>query len=51
LPLRSEHLKHRNHELEFWDLVGRLLRGWEERKVWLNKNEHLLGWERLEPSV
>ena len=45
------HLKHRNHESEFWDLVGRLLPDWQERKARLDKNEHMLGWEKVEASV
>ncbi|MDR6901492.1 SprT family zinc-dependent metalloprotease [Rhizobium miluonense] len=45
------HLKHRNHEPEFWNLVGRVLPDWETRKDWLDKNEHMLGWEKVEPSV
>ncbi|WP_426289714.1 M48 family metallopeptidase (plasmid) [Ensifer adhaerens] len=44
------HLKHRHHEQEFWKLVGRILPDWEMRKVWLDKNEHLLGWEKVEPA-
>jgi predicted metal-dependent hydrolase len=43
------HLKHRNHEPEFWNLVGRILPDWEARKAWLDKNEHMLGWERVAP--
>lgn len=42
------HLKHRNHDPEFWDLVGRVLPDWQERKAWLDKNEHMLGWEKVE---
>ena len=44
------HLKHRNHEPEFWNLVGRILPDWEARKDWLDRNEHLLGWEKVEPA-
>jgi len=44
-------LKHRNHEPEFWDLVGRVLPDWKERKAWLDKHEHMLGWEKVEPVV
>lgn len=44
------HLRHRNHAPEFWDLVGSILPDWEVRKRWLDENEHLLGWERPEPS-
>lgn len=45
------HLKHRNHEPEFWNLVGRVLPDWQDRKAWLDKNEHLLGWEKVETSM
>ena len=45
------HLRHRNHEPEFWSLVGSILPDWEARKDWLDKNEHMLGWEKVEPSV
>lgn len=44
------HLKHRNHEPEFWSLVGQILPDWEARKAWLDKNEHMLGWEKVEPA-
>ncbi|MFQ6158012.1 M48 family metallopeptidase [Sinorhizobium meliloti] len=44
------HLRHRNHEQEFWNLVGRILPDWEARKVWLDRNEHLLGWEKVAPA-
>ena len=42
------HLTHRNYEPEFWDLVGRVLPDSQERKGWLDKNEHMLGWEKVE---
>ena len=45
------HLKLRNHEPEFWNLVGRVLPDWEVRKAWLDKNEHMLGWQKVEPVV
>jgi predicted metal-dependent hydrolase len=45
------HLKHRNHEPEFWNLVGRILPDWETRKDWLDKNEHMLGWQKVEPTA
>ncbi|MDV4180210.1 SprT family zinc-dependent metalloprotease [Rhizobium brockwellii] len=45
------HLKHRNHEPEFWNLVGRVLPDWEARKAWLDKNEYMLGWEKVEAST
>ena len=44
------HLRHRNHDPEFWQLVGQILPDWEARKVWLDRNEHLLGWEKVEPT-
>jgi len=43
------HLRHRHHQPEFWSLVGSILPDWEARKSWLDKNEHLLGWEKVEP--
>lgn len=43
------HLRHRNHAPEFWSLVGSMLPDWEARKSWLAQNEHLLGWEKVEP--
>ncbi|NTI75989.1 metal-dependent hydrolase [Agrobacterium sp. 13-626] len=43
------HLKHRNHEPEFWQLVGSILPDWQSRKDWLDKNEHMLGWEKVGP--
>lgn len=43
------HLEHRNHGPEFWGLVGRILPDWEARKTWLDRNEHMLGWEKVEP--
>jgi len=43
------HLKHRNHAPEFWTLVGQMLPDWEARKAWLDNNEHMLGWEKVEP--
>lgn len=44
------HLKHRNHEPEFWDLVGRVLPDWQASKNWLDKNEHMLGWDKVTPA-
>lgn len=44
------HLRHRNHDPEFWQLVGQILPDWEARKAWLDGNEHLLGWEKVEPT-
>lgn len=44
------HLRHRHHAPEFWNLIGLILPGWETRKSWLDNNEHLLGWEKVQPS-
>ncbi len=48
---RRRHLRHRNQELEFWHLVGSMLPDWEARKAWLDRNEHMLGWEKVEPTA
>ncbi|WP_281040275.1 M48 metallopeptidase family protein [Rhizobium ruizarguesonis] len=40
------HLRNRNHEPEFWNLVGRILPDWEARKAWLDKNG-----EKVEPAA
>lgn len=45
------HLRHRNHEPEFWRLVGSILPDLEARKAWLDQNEHMLGWEKVEPMA
>lgn len=45
------HLRHRHHQDEFWSLVGSILPDWQVRKDWLDENEHMLGWEKVEPSV
>ena len=44
------HLRHRNHEPEFWAIVGSILPDFEARKHWLDANEHMLGWEKVEPT-
>lgn len=44
------HLRFRNHETEFWNLIGSILPDWEGRKSWLDKNEHLLDWKKVEPK-
>jgi predicted metal-dependent hydrolase len=44
------HLRHRNHDQEFWNLVGSILPDWEARKAWLNQNEYFLTLRRLEPA-
>lgn len=45
------HLRHRNHEPAFWQLLGSILPDWQTRKAWLDRNEHLLGFERVEPRT
>jgi predicted metal-dependent hydrolase len=45
------HIRHRNHDPEFWRLVGSIIHDWEERKLWLERNEHLLGFEKVEPAL
>jgi len=44
------HLRVRNHGPEFWQLVGSILPDWQMRKSWLDQNEHLLGWEKVQPA-
>ncbi|MGO4527268.1 M48 family metallopeptidase [Microvirga sp. 2MCAF35] len=44
------HLRHRNHDRDFWSLVAAILPDWEVRKAWLDQNEHLLVLHRLEPG-
>lgn len=41
------HLRHRNHDRDFWGLVGSILPDWEARKAWLDENEHFLTLKRL----
>lgn len=41
------HLKQRNHDEEFWTLVGSILPDWQLRKKWLDQNEHLLSLNRV----
>lgn len=43
------HLRHRNHDKGFWALVASILPDWESRKMWLDRNEHFLNLQRLEP--
>lgn len=45
------HLRHRTHDAAFWGLVGALLPDWQTRKGWLDRNEHLLKLERVEPGI
>ncbi|MGG7581515.1 M48 metallopeptidase family protein [Rhizobium sp. NLR17b] len=35
----------------FGHLSGPFLPDWAERKAWLDKNEHLLGWETVESAA
>ena len=44
------HLRHRNHDKEFWRSIGTILPDWEDRKAWLDGNEHFLTLRRVEPS-
>jgi predicted metal-dependent hydrolase len=44
------HLRHRNHDPEFWKLVGSILPDWEVRKVWLDRNENFLQLQTIKPS-
>jgi hypothetical protein len=44
------HLRHRNHDPAFWELVGTILPDWETRKSWLDENEHLLDLRRVKPT-
>ena len=45
------HLRHRNHDKAFWSLVGSIMPDYEARKTWLERNEHMLGLERIAESV
>lgn len=36
------HLRHRNHDGKFWELVRSVLPDYEERKQWLERNEKLV---------
>jgi predicted metal-dependent hydrolase len=42
------HIPHRNHDQEFWNLVGTILPDWETRKAWLDRNENFLELRRVE---
>lgn len=44
------HLRHRNHDRSFWGVVGSILPDWENRKAWLDRNEHFLSLRRVEPT-
>lgn len=39
------HLKYRTHGSAFWRFLKSILPGFEKSKTWLEKNEHLLGYE------
>ena len=43
------HLRHRNHDRDFWRSVGTILPDWEARKAWLDGNEHFLTLRRVGP--
>lgn len=45
------HLRHRNHDPEFWGLVATIIPDWQDRKGWLDRNEHLLGWRNVAISA
>jgi predicted metal-dependent hydrolase len=42
------HLRHRNHDKPFWNLVGSIIPDYQARKVWLDQNEHMLAINRVE---
>lgn len=44
------HLRHRTHNRRFWGLVATLLSDWEPRKDWLDRNEHFLTLNRVQPE-
>jgi len=44
------HLRHRNHDGSFRTLVGSLLPDWQTRKAWLDRNEHFLRLQQVEPT-
>ncbi|MEP9400151.1 SprT family zinc-dependent metalloprotease [Mesorhizobium sp. KR2-14] len=44
------HLRHRNHDRDFWGLIGTILPDWEVRKAWLDQNEHFLALRRVEAT-
>src|SRR3954464_9172769 len=44
------HLRHRTHDQAFWTLVGTILPDWEVRKAWLDRNEHFLKLQRVQPA-
>ena len=45
------HLRHRNHDKPFWNLVGAILPDYATRKAWLEQNAHLLALHKIEPST
>lgn len=44
------HLQHRHHDPAFWAFVATIIPDWQDRKGWLDRNEHLLGWQKVETS-
>ncbi|WP_220151420.1 M48 family metallopeptidase [Thalassospira profundimaris] len=42
------HLRHRNHDKPFWNLVGSILPDYSARKTWLDQNAHMLAINRVE---
>ncbi len=42
------HLRHRSHDIAFWNLVGSILPDWQARKAWLDQNERFLSLDRLD---
>jgi hypothetical protein len=44
------HLRERNHDVAFWQLIGTLLPDWERRKARLAQNERFLTLRRIEPA-
>jgi len=45
------HLRHRNHDQNFWRLVKQILPDYEARKDWLDKNEHMLAINKVTPGI
>ena len=43
------HLRVRNHQCEFWRLVGAVLPGFEAQRRWLRANGHLLSLQPARP--
>jgi len=45
------HLRHRNHDKAFWSLVSSIMPDYEARRTWLERNEHMLGLEKIDPII